>query len=80
MMGKSMKEKELDQTIEMFEIDPAMIEVDIDDIGKSKVKGSDKKPSEAEGQKGDEKLLSEGEEKKSFKEKLITGAKKFFEF
>ena len=49
MMGKSTKEKELDQTIEMFEIDPAMIEVDIDDIGKSKVKGSDKKPSEAEG-------------------------------
>ena len=32
-MGAKAKEKELDKTIEMFEIDPAMIEVDIDDIG-----------------------------------------------
>ena len=81
-MGAKAKEKELDQTIEMFEIDPAMIEVDIDDIGKSKVKkGTEKKPNEVEGQVGDEKLLGEGEEeKKSFKDKLITGAKKFFEF
>jgi hypothetical protein len=81
-MGAKAKEKELDKTIEMFEIDPAMIEVDIDDIGKSKVKkGSDKKPNEVEGQVGDEKLLgNEVDEKKSFKDKVIIGAKKFFEF
>ena len=79
--GKS-KEKELDKTIEMFEIDPAMIEVDIQDIGKSKVKkGSDKKPKEANAKEGEDQALVEGEEKPdTFSQKLIKGAKKFFEF
>jgi hypothetical protein len=32
---KKKKEEDLDKTIEMFEIDPAMIEVDIHDDGKT---------------------------------------------
>ena len=79
---KKKKEEDLDKTIEMFEIDPAMIEVDIHDDGKTPgKKGDDKAIKESEGKEGDGLLKKDEEEKlPSLKDKLITGAKKFYEF
>lgn len=75
------KDKDLDETIEMFEIDPAMIEVDIDDGKTPGKKGSERQINESEGKNGDEKLLDNEQEKpKGLWEKIKTGGKKFYEF
>lgn len=80
--GTSAKKEDLDKTIEMFEIDPAMIEVEIGDVVAPGKKDSDKNIKESEGQENEKLIDGKKEEKEpeTLKSKLITGAKKFYEF